>query len=68
VQKTVERFGRVDFLVNSAGVTGEQGKSDGRGVQELDDVLGVNARGFWLMEREVIAQLLKQEERDVRFV
>lgn len=60
VQKAIDSFGRVDVLVNNAGV-GDFGKR----LHEMDDagwahVLDVNLTGVFRMTRAVIPQMLKQ--------
>lgn len=62
VQRHHERFGRLDVLVNSAGV-GTAGPIAGHSTRTLDLVLSVNLRGVYLTMRECIP-LLEQAGRD----
>jgi NAD(P)-dependent dehydrogenase (short-subunit alcohol dehydrogenase family) len=59
VQETLERYGRIDVLVNNAGVNFvkpfEQLTSD-----DWDRVIGVDLRGTFLFTRACIAAFLKQ--------
>ncbi|MEY4705097.1 MAG: 2-(S)-hydroxypropyl-CoM dehydrogenase [Nitrospirota bacterium] len=60
VRQTVQQFGRLDVLVNNAGV-GEFGKR----LHEVDDaswaqILDVNLTGVFRMTRAVLPQMLKQ--------
>jgi len=66
ISKTVETFGRIDFALNAAGVSGGAGKTTDRKTENYDFVVGVNLRGLWLCERAEIKQMLKQELRNVR--
>ncbi|KAL6247636.1 hypothetical protein RBB50_004984 [Rhinocladiella similis] len=61
VSKTAEKFGRLDYALNVAGVVGKQGPIDQIAPAEYDFVTSVNARAVWLCERAEIAQMLKQD-------
>lgn len=61
VRATVDRFGRIDIVVNNAGI-GDFGKR----LHEIDDerwrtVLDVNVTGVFRMTRAVIPHMLKQK-------
>ena len=56
VQEHVERFGRIDVLVNSAGV-GIAGNVDQLTTKKWDLQLGVNLRGAFVVTREAIPKL-----------
>lgn len=60
---TVERFGRIDALVNNAaiyqGLGGKKSFTD-IDVDEWDRVMAVNARGVWLMTAAVHPQMKEQ--------
>jgi cyclopentanol dehydrogenase len=53
VGRTIERFGRLDVLVNNAGV-GAQGRIEDTTVKEWDHVMDINAKGVFLGTRAVI--------------
>jgi len=60
VRRTVQQFGRLDILINNAGVG-----DFGRRLHEIDDatwahVLDVNLSGVFRMTRAVLPQMLKQ--------
>lgn len=65
VERTVKELGRVDVVFNGAGIAGNPGKIAEQEVSNLDRVLGLNLRGVWLVEKAVIAQMMKQGERPV---
>jgi len=57
-----ERFGRLDYAVNAAGVTGyEQGPFLGRSQKEFDWVMNVNVRAQTMMCRRQIELMLKNK-------
>src|SRR5439155_19064518 len=52
VRTTVERFGRIDVLVNSAGIN-VRGPIEQIARQDFDDCFATNVTGTWLMCRAV---------------
>ena len=59
MQQTIAHFGRLDILINNAGVQTES-PSEAIAVDSFDWVLGVNLRGAYLCARETIQHLLAQ--------
>lgn len=62
----VEKYGRLDIMVNNAGVTGQNPAEGGRRTHEEDEKLfdfatKVNIKGVWLGIKYATAQMLKQE-------
>ena len=57
-----ERFGRIDVLVNNAGITGgpQATKLHETSVEDFDRVWGVNGRGVFLMCRAALPHMLAQ--------
>src|SRR6185503_12324805 len=53
VQKTMERFGRIDILINSAGIN-IRGAIEDLSLDEFNKVQQVNVSGSWLTCREVV--------------
>lgn len=62
VGETVERFGRIDILVNNVGIPGSQEATVLHTTPEAewDRVLSVNLKSVYLCSRMVIPQMLKQ--------
>lgn len=64
IQRAVESFGTLHYLVNCAGITGGFASTVEQEVGIFDQVHGVNVRGTWICQRAAIQQMLKQELRD----
>jgi 2-dehydro-3-deoxy-L-rhamnonate dehydrogenase (NAD+) len=65
VAKTVEDLarerGRIDLLVNSAGITGKTGlRTHELGLDELERVMGINFIGPFLMSKAVLPHMLQR--------
>ena len=60
VRVVVERFGRIDVLVNNAGIAEQSGPTLDQSVEAFDRVLNVHLRGTFLMSREVAKAMLAQ--------
>lgn len=58
VQKTVERFGRIDVLINSAGIN-IRGPIGSLSADEFNKVQQVNVTGTWVACREVLPVMKK---------
>jgi 3-oxoacyl-[acyl-carrier protein] reductase len=60
VDRTVETFGRLDILVNVAGVT-SLGSAEGLAEEEWDRVLGINLKGVFFCCQAAIAPMRRQK-------
>jgi NAD(P)-dependent dehydrogenase (short-subunit alcohol dehydrogenase family) len=60
VQKTVEKFGRLDVAFNNAGVEGKWGSIAEQSEEDWDQTIDINLKGTWLCLKYEIQQMLKQ--------
>ena len=58
VEQTVARFGRVDVLVNNAGISGNS-QTDYTSTEAWDRLMSVNARGVFLGMKHVMPEMRK---------
>lgn len=58
VERTLERFGRLDLAFNCAGVGGDLAPLESTNQEVWDDVMATNARGVWLAMRFEIPAML----------
>jgi len=65
VAGVVARHGRVDALINNAGIADQTAPTLQQDVAAFDKVLSVHLRGAFLMSQQVIAQM-QQQSRDVQ--
>lgn len=59
VEKVVEKFGRIDYLVANAGIGGGANKPHEVDIDEWNKVVAVNQTGIFLMNKYVIPEMLK---------
>jgi 3-oxoacyl-[acyl-carrier protein] reductase len=59
VDATVERFGRVDILMNNAAIYGDYNGGD-NSLEDLKQVFDVNVHGQWVMAKAVAPLLVQQ--------
>jgi glucose 1-dehydrogenase len=64
VDAAIQKFGRIDVLVNNAGINGPEKKSQEITSEEWDKVIDINLKGCFMCSREVIKQMLLQRERE----
>jgi NAD(P)-dependent dehydrogenase (short-subunit alcohol dehydrogenase family) len=57
----VDKLGRIDYAVNSAGVGGHNSISTSTPTSTYDHITSINARGLWLCSRSQLSQMLTQE-------
>lgn len=60
VQKTVEKFGRLDVAFNNAGIEGKWMPMTEMPEEQFDQVSAINIRGVWLCLKYEMQQMLKQ--------
>ncbi|KAM3457560.1 hypothetical protein MY3296_000992 [Beauveria thailandica] len=61
IECTVERFGRIDYAANCAGIYGPEAASPDVKPSDFDNVFSVNARGVWLCARAQTRQMKMQQ-------
>jgi len=60
VQKTVEKFGRLDVAFNNAGIEGAWAPIIRQSEEDFDRTITINLKGVWLCLKYEIRQMLKQ--------
>lgn len=61
VQTLMEKFGRLDVLINNAGVS-RKGLSDDLEIEGLDEILMINLRNIMALTRAALPEMKKQDE------
>lgn len=66
VQAVVARFGRIDVLVNNAGIGDQTGPTVEQNIEAFDRVLAVHLRGTFLMSQAVARVMLQAQPGPAR--
>ncbi|MFL6368908.1 MAG: SDR family NAD(P)-dependent oxidoreductase [Nitrososphaeraceae archaeon] len=59
IEDAVKQFGRIDVLVNNAGIGGESKKIHDLTENDWDEVIDVNLKGAFLCTREAVKNMMK---------
>jgi NAD(P)-dependent dehydrogenase (short-subunit alcohol dehydrogenase family) len=62
IEKTIARFGRLDFAFNNAGIEGITANTHECTEANWDKTIGVNLKGIWLCMKNEIPQMLKNNK------
>src|SRR5919205_243060 len=64
VESAVKQFGRIDVLINNAGIGGESKKINELTEKDWDQVIDVNLKGAFLCTREAVKNMMKDENNN----
>lgn len=59
INRTIEKYGKLDYAFNNAGIEGEQGFTADCSTENWDRVLNINLKGIYLCMKYEIPQMLK---------
>jgi glucose 1-dehydrogenase len=60
IETAVKQFGRIDVLVNNAGIGGQSKKINDLTEKDWDEVIDVNLKGAFLCTREAVKNIMKE--------
>jgi glucose 1-dehydrogenase len=58
IETAIQQFGRIDVMVNNAGISGESKKIHELTEREWDEVIDVNLKGTFLCTREAVKKMI----------
>ncbi len=61
VSTTLDRYGRIDYLINNAGIEAGMGGFEGTTASLVDDVLAINVKGVFLAVKHVAPVMVRQQ-------
>ena len=64
IEEAIRRFGRIDVLINNAGIGGASGKINKLTSNDWDEVLDINLKGAFLCTREAVKYMLGHLSND----
>jgi NAD(P)-dependent dehydrogenase (short-subunit alcohol dehydrogenase family) len=62
IDKAVKQFGRIDVLVNNAGISGESNTIQNITEKDWDEVVDINLKGAFLCTREAVKNMMRNEK------
>lgn len=60
VEKAVKQFGKIDVMINNAGIGGESKKIDELTEKDWDEVIDINLKGAFLCTREAVKNMVSR--------
>jgi glucose 1-dehydrogenase len=61
IEGAVKQFGRIDVMINNAGISGESKKIHELTERDWDEVIDVNLKGTFLCTREAVKKMVKNK-------
>ena len=61
VKAVIDKFGKIDILINNAGIVGPQGPWVDLSEESFDLVMGINFRGIYLCAKYVLPYMIEQK-------
>lgn len=65
VNKTIEKYGRIDVFFNNAGIEGDAKPTAEYSVEEFDRVMSINCRGIFLGLKYVLTEMVKNQSGSI---